>query len=89
MTHWTCTGYLEHPFKNLAVSSVIDLELLGKLTPTLTGLRTDLPSSQHRQGRSERFGPLKKASTETLHRRTHEPLEMRKNHHELLLEEDA
>jgi hypothetical protein len=43
-----CTGYLEHPFKNLAVSLVIDLELLGKLTPTLTGFRTELPSSQHR-----------------------------------------
>ena len=33
--------------------------------------------------------PLKKASTETLHSRIHEPLEMRKNHYELLLEEDA
>src|SRR5260370_42586144 len=42
-----------------------------------------------RQGGSEWSGPLKKASTETLHRRNHEPLEMRKNHYELLLEEDA
>jgi hypothetical protein len=47
-----CTGYLEHPFKNLAVSSVIYLELLGKLNPTLTGFRTDLPSSQHRMSLS-------------------------------------
>ncbi len=35
----SCTGYLEHPFKHLAVSSVIDLALLGKLNPTLTGFR--------------------------------------------------
>ena len=42
-----------------------------------------------RQGGSEWSGPLKKASTETLHRRNHEPLEMRKNHYELLLEEVA
>jgi hypothetical protein len=50
-----CTGYLEHPFKNLAVSiSLIFLspvkymELLGKLSQTLAGLRTDIPSSQHK-----------------------------------------
>src|SRR5437764_15782 len=48
----TCTGYVEPPFKHLAVSSMIDLALLGKLTPTLTGLRTDLPSSQHRMSLS-------------------------------------
>ena len=42
-----CPDYLEHPFKHLAVSSVIDLALLGKLNSTLTGFRTDLPSSQH------------------------------------------
>src|SRR5579863_8489493 len=48
----TCTGYLEHPFKHLVVSSVIDLELLGKLNLTLTGLRTDLPMGQHRMSLS-------------------------------------
>ena len=51
-----------------------------------------LPSSARvpsgKQAR-ERFGPLKKASTQTLHRRTHQPLERRKKQDELLLQEDA
>jgi hypothetical protein len=32
---------------------------------------------------------MNKANTEYLHRRNHEPFEMRKNHNELLLQEDA
>lgn len=41
----SCIGYLEHPFKHLDVSSVLDLEVLGKLTPTLSGFRTNLPGA--------------------------------------------
>lgn len=42
-----------------------------------------------RQGGSERSGPLKKASSQFSDERIHEPLERRKNHHEVLLQEDA
>ncbi len=41
------------------------------------------------QERSERFGPLKKASSQSSDERTHKPLERRKNQDELLLQEDA
>ena len=42
-----------------------------------------------RQGSSERCGPLKKASSEELLRRSYELLETRQYHSELLLEKDA
>jgi hypothetical protein len=41
-----------------------------------------------RQGRSQWCGPLKNACSQYHDTRTHEPLETRKNHHELLLQED-
>jgi hypothetical protein len=41
------------------------------------------------QGGSEWCGPMNKARTEYAHRRTNKPLETRKNHNELLLQEDA
>jgi hypothetical protein len=40
------------------------------------------------QGGSERCGPMDTARTEYAHRRTNRPLETRKNHNELLLQED-
>ena len=42
-----------------------------------------------RQGGSERFGPMNKASTQYLHRRKHKPLKARKNQNEFLLEDNA
>jgi hypothetical protein len=41
------------------------------------------------KGRSERFGPIKKARSKSYNESTHEPLERRKNQDELLLQEDA
>ena len=71
-----CAGYKGHPFNK----SLFDHDDYAFQAPLL---RTVALCSQHR------CGPMKIASTESLHINTYEPLETRKNQNELPLREDA